>query len=208
MENNKENGARPNIETILAGAELKRWYWRKDELIAHARQLQLKATSGKFVILDRLAHFLDTGEKTFPGDQKPKTTSRFDWHSAELTRSTIITDNYRNSQNVRRFFKTEADPNFKFNIAFMEWIETNVGKTLGDACTAYLALRKKEKSADYRTEIKSHNQFNQYTRDFLDDNPKLGMDDVRKIWAIKIQMPSETGRHIYVKSDLRLGEQS
>lgn len=208
MEKGIKGGTRPDIETILTGAELRRWYWRKDELIEHARHLQLKTTAGKFVILDRLAHFLDTGETIFPGDQKIKAISRFDWHAAELTRSTIITDNYKNSQNVRRFFKAEVDPNFKFSIAFMEWIKTNVGKTLGDACTAYLKLRKKEKSFGYRTEIKTHNQFNQYTRDFLDDNPELGMEDVRRIWALKIQMPSETGYHIYEKSDLKLVDQT
>lgn len=206
MNDNTETEARPDIETITTGAELKRWYWRKDELVARARQLNLKTTSGKFVICDRLAHFLDTGETTFPGDRKPKVTSRFDWSAEALTTSTVITDNYKNTQNVREFFKTEVDPNFKFSIAFMEWIETNVGKTLGDACTAYCDLRTKQKSAGYRTKIKDHNQFNQYTRDFLDDNPDLGMDDVRRIWALKIQLPSETGRHFYEKSDVLLGK--
>lgn len=208
MEDGPKNGARPDIDSISTGAELKRWYWRKDELIERARALQLKTTAGKFVILDRLAHFLDTGEKTFPGDLKPKPKSRFDWHSATLDRRTIITDNYKNSQNVRRFFKAEVDPNFKFSISFMEWINGNVGKTLGDACTAYLELQEKVKTAGYRTEIKSHNQLNQYTRDFLDDNPELDMDDVRRIWALKIQYPSETGRHIYAKSDLKLIDQN
>lgn len=207
MEKNTKIEARPNIETILTGAELKRWYWRKDELIEHARHLQLKTTAGKFVILERLAHFLDTGETTYPGDKRPKPTSRFDWHAAKLEKSTIITDNYKNSQNVRRFFKKEADPNFKFSIAFMEWIETNVGKTLGDACTAYGELQKMVKTAGFRTKIKSHNQFNQYTRDFLDDNPDLSTEDARRIWALKIQTPSENGRHIYAKSDLTLAKE-
>ncbi|MEE9427175.1 MAG: DUF6434 domain-containing protein [Paracoccaceae bacterium] len=196
---------RPNIHTITTGVELRRWYWRKDELVQYARQLQLKTTSDKFNILDRIAHFLDTSETKFPGDQKPRRTSSFDWHSEQLSKCTIITDNYKSSQNVRRFFKENIGSSFKFNIAFMEWIKANVGKTLNDACLAYVNIRGLEKSAGFQTEIKSHNQFNQYTRDFLDDNPRLNMSDVRRVWALKIQKPSESGRHVYSKTDLNLG---
>lgn len=207
MSQDRNIEARPDIETISTAAELKRWYWRKDELIDRARQLQLKTNSSKFVVLDRIAHFLDTGETSFPGDQKPVKKSRFDWYSEELTKNTVITDNYKNSQNVRRFFRNEIGASFKFNIAFMEWMETNVGKTLSDACVAYSEIRNQEKTPGYQTDIKRHNQFNQYTRDFLGDNPELNMDDVRKFWALKIQRPSESGLHIYAKSDLTLGKQ-
>ena len=204
MAGDENNDQRPDITTISTGSELRRWYWRKDELIERSRQLQLKTTSGKFVILERIAHYLDTGEATFPGDQKISATSRFDWHKEELSNATIITDSYKNSQNVRRFFKKELGDGFKFNIAFMDWIKDNIGKTLGDACVAYVGIRDAAKYPEYRTEIKSHNQFNQFTRDFLDDNRDLGMADVRRVWAIKIKLPSDTGRHIYAKSDLSL----
>ena len=200
----KEHETRPDIETIQSGAELRRWYWRKAELIEQARRLELKTTSGKFVILDRIAHFLDTGERHFPGDAKIKPASRFDWHREPLNRQTEITDSYKNTQNVRRFFKAAVGDDFKFNIAFMEWMRSNAGKTLGDACDAYRAMKASEQQPGYRTTIKDHNQFNQYTRDFLDDNPDLGMDDVRRIWALKIKLPSETGRHVYDRSDLDL----
>ncbi len=204
MKQDSKTEKRPDIDTITTGVELRRWYWRKDELIQYARQLQLKTTSAKFDILDRIAHFLDTSETKFPGDQKPQKTSGFDWHSEQLSKCTVITDNYKSSQNVRGFFKENIGSSFKFNIAFMEWIKMNVGKTLNDACLAYMNIREMEKSNGFQTEIKSHNQFNQYTRDFLGDNPRLNMSDVRRIWALKIQMSSESGRHIYEKSDLNL----
>lgn len=200
----KKADARPDISEIESGAELRRWYWRKSELIERARQLGLKTTSGKFVILDRIAHFLDTGDTRYPGDIKPNVVSRFDWHKEPLSNETVITDSYKNTQNVRRFFKSEVGGDFKFNIAFMEWMRSNEGKTLGDACEQYRSLKAAQQTPGFRTTIKDHNQFNQYTRDFLDDNPDLGMDDVRRIWALKIQTPSETGRHVYDRSDLKL----
>ncbi|MEM6306114.1 MAG: DUF6434 domain-containing protein [Pseudomonadota bacterium] len=202
MTQKPDRTARPDIATLKTGAELKRWYWRKDELLAHAKDLKLKTTGGKFQILDRIAHFLDTGERAFPGDIAPRPTSTFDWHGAPLTDETVITDNYRNSQNVRRYFRERLGARFKFNIAMMDWMRANAGKTLGDAVAAYDSFQ----AAPGTSKIADHNQFNQYTRDFLKDNPGLGMHDVRRIWALKIQEPSETGRHRYERSDLKLGD--
>lgn len=195
---------RPAIDTITQSAELRRWYWTKDELIGECRRLGLKRTGGKFRLLDRIAHFHDTAETTFPGDIKPKVTSKFDWHSAPLTPETVLTDSYKNSQNVRRFFKEHAGAQFKFNIAFMAWIKANTGKTLADAVVEYNRMTDEMAHPDFKSEIADHNQFNQYTRDFLEDNPSLGMKEVRHFWALKRALPSEDGRHTYAPDDLSL----
>lgn len=200
----KDRENRPAIRTISNGMELKRWYWLKSELVDHAKTLKLKTTGGKFGLLDRISYFLDTGNRDFPGDKMEKAKSRFDWHKESLRSATVITDSYKNSQNVRRFFQQNADENFKFNIEFMAWMKANVGKTLGDAVEEYKAMKVREGKPGFQSEIAHHNQFNQYTRDFLADNPDMGMKDVRRFWALKRALPSETGRHIYEKSDLKL----
>ncbi|MEM6661416.1 MAG: DUF6434 domain-containing protein [Pseudomonadota bacterium] len=199
-----DTGLRPAIDSIRDGAELRRWYWRKAELVDHARSLGVKIGGGKFELLDRIAHFLDTGERDQQTPKQPKPRSTFDWHSADLADETVITDNYKNTQNVRRYFKSRLGAGFSFNIAFMDWMRTNTGKTLADAVTAYGQIKAAGKAKGPGTTIRDHNQFNQYTRDFLKDNPGLGPADVRRIWALKIQTPSDTGRHRYHPSDLDL----
>ncbi|MGZ2259613.1 DUF6434 domain-containing protein [Roseobacter sp. A03A-229] len=200
----KNREGRPEIASITTSAELRRWYWLKSELEAQAKAVGVRATGGKFTILDRLAHHLDTGETQWPGDIRTAPRSKFDWHSAALTPETVITDSYRNTQNVRRFFKAHAGDSFKFNIAFMAWMKANAGKTLADAVAEYHRLKAEEAQPGFQSQIAHHNQFNQYTRDFLADNPEKGMDDVRKYWALKRDMPSEDGRHVYDRSDLDL----
>ncbi|MEN0041134.1 MAG: DUF6434 domain-containing protein [Pseudomonadota bacterium] len=195
---------RPPIETITTGAELRRWYWMKDELVARARAVGVKMSGGKFTILDRLAHYLDTGETVWPGDKRTKVASTFDWANEVLTPETIITDSYKNGPNVRRFFQTHASPTFKFHMAFMRWMKDNTGKTLGDAVEAWRRMEVERKSDGFQSDIADHNQFNQYTRDFLADNPDLGIADVRRVWALKRALPSEDGRHRYEPSDLNL----
>ena len=57
----------------------------------------------------------------------------FDWHGGEIGRTTIITRSYRNTQNVRRFFRAECGEDFKFDRAFMAWLKAAVGLTMADA---------------------------------------------------------------------------
>lgn len=204
MARKQEN--RPEISKIATGAELKRWYWLKSELVEHAKTIKVRTTGGKFEILERIAHYLDTGEPTRPEDRTAKPTSSFDWHSADLGLQTVITDSYKNSQNVRRFFKRHLGDGFSFNIRFMAWMRENTGKTLQDAITEYQAQKAETAKPGFQSEIAHHNQFNQYTRDFLADNPDLGLKDVRHYWALKRKRPSENGRHAYERSDLDLKE--
>lgn len=64
----------------------------------------------------------------------------FDWHSDSISRKTPITVTYRNTQNVRRFFKAECGEHFKFDRPFMTWLESakKKNKTMGHAVKEWL----------------------------------------------------------------------
>jgi hypothetical protein len=55
----------------------------------------------------------------------------FDWHADPITRETAITNSYRNTQNVGRFFKRECGADFKFDRHFMTWLKNGSGKDDG-----------------------------------------------------------------------------
>ena len=65
----------------------------------------------------------------------------FDWHRDRLTRETPITKSYRNTQNVRRFFRVECGPNFVFDRPFMAWLKDGMEKTMGAAADEWLRRR-------------------------------------------------------------------
>jgi hypothetical protein len=54
-----------------------------------------------------------------PRNPKEGDVKTFDWHSDPIARDTPVTKAYRNTQNVRRFFKAECGDHFKFDRAFM-----------------------------------------------------------------------------------------
>lgn len=55
----------------------------------------------------------------------------FDWHTDAITRQTPVTESYRNTQNVRRFLKSQCGMGFKFDRPFMQWIRNGSEKTMG-----------------------------------------------------------------------------
>ncbi len=58
-----------------------------------------------------------------------------DWHSAKLSPETVITNNFRLTQNVRRFYAAQLGRReVQFNREQMRELKNSVGKTLGEMC--------------------------------------------------------------------------
>lgn len=195
---------RPELKNISSAEEFKKWYWLKQELIVYCREVGIKTTGGKFEIAERIVNYLNTGEIHPVKDKSiQKPTSKFDWKNEKLTLDTVITDNYKNNANVRKFFIEQVGSQFSFSIDLMQWMKDNVGKNLRDAVAQWHRLQDLKKNPNYQSVIPAHNQYNQYTRDFLADNPDKTIKDARKYWKLKRSKPGEIK---YSKSDLLLTE--
>ncbi len=195
---------RPDFKDINSGAEFNRWYWLKQEMVEICRHANLPTTGRKFVLRDRIMYALDNNGKVAPEPVSKKKTSKFNWAKSELTLNTIITDNISFGQNLRRFMKSQVDRKFSFNTEFMDWAKNNAGKTLKDAVDQWLFLEDRKKSPDYKSTIADNNMYNQYMRDFMNDNPNFPIKEVRKYWLKKRQLPTNDGFIRYDKSDLKL----
>src|SRR5690606_38966106 len=136
------------------------FYWLKQELIDFCKTIGISTSGGKIEISDRIRHYISTGEVTRIGTKKVKSKSKFNWSEEKLTRKTIITDNYRNGENVRSFFIQEIGSNFYFNVVFMMWLKENVGKTLGDAIIEWKRIYDLRKDKNYVSEIDSQFEYN------------------------------------------------
>ena len=193
---------RPDITTIHTGEEFKKWYWLKEEVVAYCKGMGIPYTGSKFEIIDRIAEALDNGLEASNKPKKKAIVSKIDWHKAELTLETVITDSYKNGQNSRRFFTEYCGKNFSFNIEFMAWIKANVGETLKDAVEEWLRIAEKSKDKTVKTDIPKGNQYNQYMRDFFADNPDKTIKEARHFWQLKRSLPLSL--HKYERSDLAL----
>lgn len=62
-----------------------------------------------------------------------------DWHSVDLDLETVITEDFRVSPKVRRFFVAHIGPDFTMSREFRAWVKANIGCTLGEAIAHYRA---------------------------------------------------------------------
>ena len=190
----------PKLEKGISLKDFQEFYWLKEELITFCKEHNISSTGSKAEITDRVIIFLETGKNTNQSKtEKQKPLSHFDWNSETLSCETIITDNYRNSENVRAFFKTQIGNHFKFNTLFMNWMKENVGKTLKDAINEWNRIYLLKKDKNYKSEIGSQFEYNTYIRDFLADNPGMTIEDARKHWLLKRKA---RGSRKYSKDDL------
>ena len=191
---------KPKLNKNISLKDFKDYYWLKEELIAFCREVGINRSGGKIEIATRIEKYLESGEIiTRTEAKKPKGTSTFDWGKEKLELNTIITDSYRNSTNVRKFFIDAIGNHFKFNTEFMDWMKNNHGKTLADAVEQWKKIGSLKSSKDYQTTIAPQFEYNTYIRDFLADNPKLSTKDAMFCWKTKRDMP---GTKKYEKNDL------
>ena len=118
-----------------------------------------------------------------------------------MTRATIITDSYKNGENVRRFFLREIGAHFAFNVLFVKWMRENVGKNLGDAIEEWNRIYRLKKDKNYVSEIAPQCEYNRYMRAFLRDNPTMSSKDAMKYWKLK---RARRGTNEYERTDLEL----
>ena len=105
-------------------------------------------------------------------------------------------ENFKCSEDKRAFFEKEIGSGFKFKVKFQKWLKSNPDKTYREAIEAYHEIQ----SSKEKTKIDKQFQYNQYIRDFFEDNDDKSLDDAIKCWKYK---KSLKGHNRYEKSDLR-----
>lgn len=170
--------------------DFKDYYWCKDELVSFCRTEDMDTRGSKLELAARIEQYLMTGEKiSYKG--RSLLTSKFDWSTETLNTKTIITDNYKNTENVRTFFREQIGERFKFNVKFMDWMKAAQGKNLGDAVEMWKQIISENAKDNLPKDIAPQFEYNTYIRDFMKDNPQMTMKDAIKYWKSKKLKPGD-----------------
>jgi hypothetical protein len=188
---------RPNLNERISIKDFQDFYWLKNELTSFCREMGISGSGGKIEIANRIKRFLATGENV--PHVRVSSLSKFDWNTEKLNAETVITDNYKNTENVRYFFKNTVGEKFKFNVQFMDWMKVSKGKTLADAAEKWREINNEMRNGEQSKQIAPQFEYNAYIRDFLTDNPDRTKNEAIEYWKIK---KSRRGDNVYRKSDL------
>jgi hypothetical protein len=191
---------RPELNSAISPADFRNFYWLKTELVSFCRANGINASGGKIEIAGRIEQYLATG-KVVPLSEKPVITSDFDWKNAELHLNTILSDNYKNTENVRAFMTLHIGSHFRFNTGFMNWAKANAGKSLNDAIDEWKRIYALKSNKEHKTEIAPQFEYNRYIRDFIADNPGKTHASAICYWKLKRQ---QRGDNNYSATDLLL----
>jgi hypothetical protein len=173
--------------------ELYNTYYLKEELVAICKKYNLPTSGYKEDLLQYISDFIENK----PINKTPKKNKKK--NNFEPTLEKIIDENYSNNEIHRAFFKKIIGEKFKYNVPFCKWMNENKGmKTYQNAIEVYNKILL-DKKAGKKFEIGKQFKYNQYTRDFFTNNPKLSKADCIRCWSYK---KKQLGKHIYEKEDL------
>lgn len=185
---------RPSLDIKLDSKTFKEYYYLKEELIDFCRKNNLQTTGGKLELTERIAKFLDTGERTYETHNARKTAI-----IDEITLDTIIEENFVCSEKHRAFYKEQIGNSFSFNVVFQKWLKSNAGKTYQDSIIAYHQILEDKKKN--KTTIDKQFEYNTYIRDFFNDNKDKSLEQAIKCWKYK---KSLKGHNQYEKDDFKI----
>lgn len=182
---------RPSLTTDLTSKEFKEYYFLKEELKDFCRSNRLKVSGSKNDLEKRICYFLETGKVL--NESKANQVKTED--SGEISLDSIIGENFKCSEDKRKFFEEEIGKGFRFKVKFQKWLKANPDKTYKDAIDAYLEI----KNSKEKSKIDGQFQYNQYIRDFFENNDNKTLEDAIKCWKYK---KSLKGHNRYEESDL------
>lgn len=202
MENTFPDGLekRPELNSAISLQDFLGFYWLKTELVSFCKTNGISAAGGKIEITGRIELFLATGEVVGVVG-KPILTSKFDWNNSDLNLNTMLTDNYKNTENVRTFMTLQIGSHFRFNTVFMTWARENAGKSLKEAIDEWNRIYVRKKNKADKSEIPPQFEYNRYIRDFLADNPGQSRVSAIYFWKLKRR---HRGDNTYCVTDLLL----
>lgn len=159
-------------------------YWYKKALIEFCVKNKIPASGGKLELSSRIECFLSTGS-IIDKITHNKRAHHFDSDKAITPVTKVI--NFKCDAKTRKFFITKIGNHFKFNEYLRQFVKTRDLKqtiTYGDLIKGYLAYEENKKSSEHKLAIGKQFQFNQFQRDFYQDNKKCTRAEMLDAWRI------------------------
>lgn len=168
---------RPDLTPTILVEDFRSFYWLKEELQQFCKDEGIRTSGGKIEIAQRIEVYLKTGNVKMANlenkGRRKVSYSRNDENTI-FSLDMVITEGFRCSQPLREYFKSIIGSHFHFSVDFQNWCKENVGKTYQNAVDVWIDISNKKKDKNYKTDISSQFEYNQFIRDYFDDPNNKG----------------------------------
>lgn len=172
---------RPAPTPSMTGAELRRWYWLRSELVVFARELGVSPGGGKVELTDRLAAVLD-GRAVPRSPARPSSAPPL---PKPLTGSTVMPPRQRATQDLRAWFIEQVGLGFRFDGAMRSYIAEG-GHTLDEAVAFWHRSR-----STPPPEIGAQFELNRFARQWHLTHPGASHHEMLTAWRVHRSQPRE-----------------
>jgi hypothetical protein len=155
-------------------------YYLKKELLEICRENDLPQNGSKENLINYICDFIENKEIVKIKSKPKKTSNHF-----IPERDKIIDINYSNNEVHREFFIKEIGVHFKYNVPFMNWMNENKEKKTYEEAIEVWNKILLEKKFGKKNKTGTQFEYNQYTRDFFENNSTLSREDCIKCWKYK-----------------------
>jgi hypothetical protein len=173
---------RPKLTKQLNPNTFKDFYWMKWELVDFCSQQGLSTAGMKLELVERIYMFLKTGEIFKPSIKKITTEP----DSCKPLKFNTVVVNYKNDPATRKFFIDHIGSHFHFsarvNIYRKQKMTEGVKITYGDLVKEWQKENILRKDKNIQLPIMKSCEYNQFTRDYCQDNPHAKRADMIAAW--------------------------
>lgn len=170
----------PKLTKQITVSDFKNHYWLKSELIGFCKSNGISGAGSKQEIAKRIEIFITSGQKI-----KPEIIKKTARDSDQQIFMDSLVKCYNNDAITRAFFVSQIGKHFRFNTYLRQF--TNAANitpnlTYGDLVAGWLAEESKKKDPQYKTQIDKQFEYNQFIRDFFDNEIGKTQTDAVKAW--------------------------
>ena len=163
--------------------EVDSYYWKKKELVTYCREKKLPCSGSKEALETRIKVYLRTGKVLSVATKKKSSVRDSD---KVITKKTLV-NNYYNDSATRKFFVDHVGSSFRFNKYLRQYSDKkNIppGLTYGDLIKGWEVFETKRKTGTVK--IDHQFQYNQFMRDFFQNQPNATKSQAIAAWNEKI----------------------
>jgi len=191
---------RPELDDNITLDDYLNYYWLKSELMDFCRKVGINTDGWKLEIHNRIVKYLATREieqKSKDIILKPKNKK----NTVSINLHTVVTSDFKRNPQTTAFFKS-IDSRFHYSVRLNQYIRDNFGKiTYGDIINEWKREYEEKKMGIKTTPDLPQCEYNQFIKDYLEDNKDKKFKDAVAAWNIKKNM---RGDNIYHREELNL----
>ena len=189
---------RPKLDSNISLDDYLNYYWLKKELVEFCNEIGIDSDGWKLDIHNRIVNYLSN--HVIQKKEAPKKETR-SGEIHEISLSTVVTKSFKRNPQTTAFFKS-IDSRFHYSVRLNQFIRETIGnityQDIMNECNKEYELKKKGIKT---TPALPQCEYNQFVKDYLEDNKDRTFKDAVSAWNYKKNM---RGDNIYHREELLL----